>query len=82
MLMNGEENEAIGVLTSASGESEKIPVRIQPGEPAERRDDSHWRWRLNAVDQLAASLDPRRFGVKALYLFGSTKNATAGPDEL
>ena len=29
--------------------------------------------------RLAALLDPRRFGVKALYLFGSTKNASAGP---
>ena len=24
-------------------------------------------------------MDPKRFGVKGLYVFGSTKNATAGP---
>jgi predicted nucleotidyltransferase len=29
--------------------------------------------------RIAATLDPVRFGVKGLYLFGSTKNATAGP---
>ena len=31
------------------------------------------------AEQIAASLDPGRFGVEALYLIGSTKNATAGP---
>jgi hypothetical protein len=39
----------------------------------------HWRWRLDSIEALAEQLDPNRFGVKALYLFGSTKNATAGP---
>jgi pyruvate, water dikinase len=40
----------------------------------------HWQWRKRAVERLAAELDPLRFGVKAAYLFGSTKNATAGPE--
>ena len=31
------------------------------------------------AQRLAAALDPVRFGVKAVYLFGSTKNGTAGP---
>jgi predicted nucleotidyltransferase len=31
------------------------------------------------AEQLALRLDPRRFGVRALYLIGSTANATAGP---
>jgi pyruvate, water dikinase len=39
----------------------------------------HWQWRQRAAEDLAAQLDPHRFGVRALYLFGSTKNATAGP---
>jgi pyruvate,water dikinase len=29
--------------------------------------------------RIAALIDPVRFGVKAAYVFGSTKNATAGP---
>jgi predicted nucleotidyltransferase len=29
--------------------------------------------------RLAALIDPQRFGVKAAYVFGSTKNGTAGP---
>jgi predicted nucleotidyltransferase len=40
--------------------------------------ENHWRWRLRMANQLAAELDPRQYGVVALYLLGSTKNATAG----
>jgi len=32
------------------------------------------------VEEIASRLDPDRFGVQALYLFGSTKNATAGSE--
>ena len=29
---------------------------------------------------MASMLDPERFGVQGIYIFGSTKNATAGPN--
>ena len=41
--------------------------------------EEHWRWRMTMARRLAAELDAARFGIVALYLFGSTKNATAGP---
>jgi pyruvate,water dikinase len=80
VLMNGERDEAVGVLVK-----EEVPVmpaapEPQGEEPRERRDDVHWRWRLTSVERIAARLDPQRFGVKAFYVFGSTKNATAGPE--
>jgi pyruvate, water dikinase len=50
------------------------------GNPGKEARNDHWQWRRRAVEKLAAELDPIRFGVKALYLFGSTKNATAGPE--
>jgi hypothetical protein len=31
------------------------------------------------AERLASELDPARFGVKDAWVFGSTKNATAGP---
>jgi len=34
---------------------------------------------MHMVKKIASSLDPKRFGVKGLYVFGSTKNATSGP---
>lgn len=36
-------------------------------------------WRLKMAEALAAHLEPERFGIHALYLIGSAKNATAGP---
>jgi hypothetical protein len=38
----------------------------------------HWRWRQRFAERIAAALDPARFGVRALYLFGSTEMGSAG----
>jgi pyruvate,water dikinase len=39
----------------------------------------HWAWRLQMARLIASRLDADRFGVTAMYVIGSTKNATAGP---
>jgi hypothetical protein len=77
VLMNAELDEAVGIFDAP---------RREPVEEVEAGDtmvavpvEAHWRWRLRMAEQLAADLDPGRFGVKALYVFGSVKNATAGP---
>jgi pyruvate,water dikinase len=77
--MNGELDEALGMLTEPLPQTMPVASRQQEPEVSERRDEGHWRWRLRSVERLAAQLNPRRFGVKALYVIGSTKNATAGP---
>ena len=41
--------------------------------------EDFWRWRTRMAERLARRLDPGRFGVRAVYLFGSTASATAGP---
>jgi predicted nucleotidyltransferase len=41
-------------------------------------DLDHSAWRLEMAERLAARLDGPRFGVRALYLVGSVKHATAG----
>src|SRR5215471_2162956 len=42
----------------------------------------HWRWRQRFAERIAATIDPIRFGVQAVYLFGSTEagNAEVGSD--
>ena len=40
----------------------------------------HWAWRLEVAREIASQLDPCRFGVTAMYVIGSAKHATAGPD--
>jgi hypothetical protein len=39
----------------------------------------HWRWRQQFAERIAATIDPERFGVRAVYLFGSVEIGTAGP---
>ena len=36
-------------------------------------------WRQKMAESLALSIDPEKTGVAGLYLFGSTKHASAGP---
>ena len=39
----------------------------------------HWRWRMHMAQEIAVRLDAEKFGVKNLYLFGSTTSGAAGP---
>jgi len=77
ILMNADKDLAVAML-GEEDDSRDVPVKTQPYKQRRPRED-HWRWRFQSAEQLAASLDPERFGVKGIYLFGSTKNATAGP---
>jgi hypothetical protein len=76
VLMNADLEEAVGYFA---------PTTIPQGTAPERRVDTHtvtedhWRWRLRMAEHIAAEVDPVRFGIKGMYVFGSTKNATAGP---
>ncbi len=76
VLMNADLDEAVGVL-APPGAAAVTPALLP--SPAARPADDHWRWRLRMAQRIAADLEPARFGVKALYVFGSTKNASAGP---
>ena len=80
ILMNGELDEAMAVLGPPSREeaAEGAFERVERA-PVEPDVNSHWMWRLRSVERIAERMDPDRFGVKALYLFGSTQNGTAGP---
>jgi pyruvate, water dikinase len=39
----------------------------------------HWDWRLQKTYELGKKIDSKAYGVKALYLIGSTKSGKAGP---
>jgi DNA polymerase sigma len=41
--------------------------------------DEHWKWRYLVAEKIADLADFDRFGIQAIYLIGSTKNACAGP---
>ncbi len=75
ILMNAEIDQAVGYLSSPrpAGALDSIV------EVTERGPNEHWRWRFRMAQKIASEMDPQKFGVKAFYLIGSTKNATAGP---
>ncbi|HHD16941.1 MAG TPA: pyruvate, phosphate dikinase, partial [Euryarchaeota archaeon] len=39
----------------------------------------HWEWRKNKAEEIARTIDQELYGIKAIYIIGSTKNGTAGP---
>ncbi len=79
VMMNGEEDEAVGFLTERT-EQHRMPLRKPVGEEVrDKKDETHWRWRARAAERMAAQLDGEKYGVRGIYLLGSTKNATAGP---
>ena len=79
LLLNAEQEEAAAVFGP-------------PGLPADRKGtyahrralepqgDDHARWRLRMAERVAAEADAERFGIRGIYVLGSTKNGTAGPD--
>jgi hypothetical protein len=77
ILMNADLDEAVGIFDVPRAAVVEAPVSadMMVAVPTE----AHWRWRLRMAEQIAADLDPDRFGVKSIYVFGSVKNATAGP---
>jgi hypothetical protein len=76
VLMNADLDQAVAFLALPQKEAERAEAGLGP--PG-RAGDEQWRWRFRMAERIAADLDPQQFGVKALYLIGSTKNATAGP---
>ena len=80
VLMNGDSNKALAIFSEPTDyiddESKELQLGLRSGVIQE---DVHWQWRLRNVEKLASQLDPNRFGVKGFYLFGSVKNAQAGP---
>ncbi|MFP4369080.1 MAG: nucleotidyltransferase family protein [Candidatus Kapaibacterium sp.] len=75
LLMNADPSEAAEYLRSPHDVSsyEELEAIL------ETRSDKHWKWRNEIAEKIAESLDPDKFAVKAIYLFGSTKDAECGP---
>jgi hypothetical protein len=78
LLMNAEIDEAVAMFVRPSNAPERNGGTPRE-ESVESPSDEHWRWRLFMAERIAAALPAGRFGVVALYVFGSTKNGTAGP---
>ena len=76
VLMNAELEEAVGIITPPTIETES--KEVTSSVEIEYRDE-FWRWRYQMIERLANEIESNKLGVLGLYIFGSTKNATAGP---
>ena len=77
VLMNSELDEAVAVLADAE-ESPGL-MRAREDDKLRRTPETYWRWRMQMAEKIASEIDSEGFGVAAMYVIGSTKNANAGP---
>ena len=88
IFLNAEQNTAMGVFADpvrgpVGGAAGARPPKHGPGrpdaavEPGAAHD--HWQWRYEMAGRIARTIDPDRFTLRAIYIIGSVKNATAGP---
>jgi predicted nucleotidyltransferase len=76
VFLNADLDEALAMLADPSEAPMERPET--PDQP-QRQPVQYWQWRLRMAERIARDIDAERFGVEAVYVFGSTKNATAGP---
>src|SRR5204863_8932405 len=76
LLRNADLDQAVGFLSSRLQQAGTLEPEV---EMRDRGGEEHWRWRFRMARKIASEIDAAKSGVKAFYLIGSTKNATAGP---
>lgn len=79
IFMNAAQNKAEAHITEKDNTA-NTPVKRLKSTFTLVDSFNHWKWRMKIVEKIAGYLDPKRFGVKAFYVFGSVKNASAGPE--
>lgn len=78
--MNAELEKAVAFFNDSSNTE---PVQLNPKEPElfswQMTDNNdHWQWRYYMAKQIAESINTTKFGVKGIYLFGSTNTGDSG----
>jgi len=77
ILLNADLDEGLALFGDPGTLREVADAREPP--VLEASTEEHSRWRLRMAERVASQIDAERFGVRALYVFGSAKNAIAGP---
>jgi predicted nucleotidyltransferase len=76
ILLNADLDQAVACFSEPGIVTEK--VRVAQGGQLEKP-IQYWMWRKQMAERIAREVDHERLGVQAMYLFGSVKNAIAGP---
>ena len=78
VLMNGDRGLAVALFSEPGAAGR---VMVEPGLACPPGMDEHSCWRLRMAEQIALQCDAKRWGVKAMFVFGSTASATAARKE-
>jgi len=73
-LFNLQLENTLNLLHNNTIQEEQQPEHILPSSH-----DSHWIWRKKMAEIIVSKMDFEKFGVKGVYLIGSSKTAEAGP---
>lgn len=76
VLINAELEEAIAFISEPM--TNKISS-LDTSEYVEWQPSNYWQWRYKMAERMAALIPAEEFGVIGFYIFGSSKNANAGP---
>ncbi|MCE1164795.1 MAG: pyruvate, phosphate dikinase [Bacteroidetes bacterium] len=76
VLVNADFDEAVAFFSVPSLTPER---NYEESGVTETRPADHWKWRFKMAEQIARQVNPSLYGIKGMYVLGSTKNATAGP---
>jgi hypothetical protein len=76
VLINGDFQEAVAFINEPSIQK---PKDLSYGDYTDLQPSDHWQWRYNMAEKIASSIKEGDFGIKSIYIFGSSKNANAGP---
>ncbi len=81
VLMNADLDRAVAMLAPAHphGERHADGRRAPDGGVGTSVSDDPRRWRIHVAERIAAEADAERFGLKGMWLVGSSKDGTAGP---
>lgn len=77
ILMNGDLEKAVAYIGDYVSQ-QSIAESLNVWKPAEQEGDQYWHWRHYMAERIAERMDMNAMGVKAIYLFGSTNNCSAG----
>ncbi len=78
VLMSADLEKAIAYLDSPSKRLDTSNYEEKSSENIEENNEDYgWKWRHYMAEQIAAELDMNAFGVKGIYLFGSTNSCSA-----
>jgi predicted nucleotidyltransferase len=77
VLMNGDRGLAVALFSEPGATSR---IMVEPGLACPPGMDEHSCWRLRLAERIALHCEAKRWGVKAMFVFGSAVSGTAGPD--